>query len=148
MHPRDRRIGINPFSQSYQSQIPIVVKPIPLWPEAKAKSYLEERVTGWKKNLTLKDDELPLCTSEERWATKNTYAVYKGENKRAMKVLTDMQEAEAFVEAMTNQYPDFKLTIQTREGKDKRCTDYCSVNKFCSYYQAQLKEVEANGIQG
>ena len=82
----------------------------------------------------LPDDELPLCTQEERFNDGDKFAVMKKGRKRAMRVLDSMEEAEKWKE---NNGGDF---IEIRPGEDKKCADYCAANMFCSYYQSQLEE--------
>lgn len=76
----------------------------------------------------LPDDELPICTSEERFNSGTKYAVMKKGRKRAMRVLDSMEEAEQWVSENDGD------EIIVRPGEDKKCADYCAVNQFCNYY--------------
>lgn len=82
----------------------------------------------------LPDDELPLCTPEERFNSGDKYAVMKKGRKRAMRVLDSMDEAEQW---KADNGGDF---IEVRPGEDKKCIDYCSACEFCSHYINQIKE--------
>ncbi len=82
----------------------------------------------------LSDDELPLCTPEERYNSGDKYAVMKKGRKTALRVLDSMEEAENW---MSSNGGDF---IVTRPGEDKKCIDYCSVCDFCSHYKSLQKE--------
>lgn len=77
----------------------------------------------------LPDNELPLCTPEERFNSGDKYAVMKNGRKRALRVLDSMDEAERWLRNNGGDY------IETRLGEDKKCEDYCRVNQFCNYYQ-------------
>lgn len=78
----------------------------------------------------LPDNELILCTPEERWSEPTTYAVMKQGNKRAIKVYESKEEAEArAAELGLNYY------VEERQGIDKKCSEYCSCCDFCNYYQ-------------
>ena len=78
----------------------------------------------------LPDDQLPLCTPEERFNSGDKYAVMKKGRKTALRVLDSQEDAEKWMEQ--NGKGDY---IELREGEDKKCEDYCSVNQFCNYYQ-------------
>lgn len=80
------------------------------------------------------DDELPICTLEQRFNDGDKFAVMKKGRKTALRVLDSMEKAEQWMEK--NSKGDF---IETRKGEDKKCKDYCRVNKFCSYYQSEVK---------
>lgn len=75
------------------------------------------------------DEQLPLCTKEERWATDDKFACYKGTNKKATRVFDTKEEAERFVaEGNADR-------IELREAADKKCIDYCGCCQFCDYWK-------------
>lgn len=86
----------------------------------------------------LPDELLPACTPEERWHEDDTYAVIKKGNKRAKRVLNTEQEAQDYIE--NNQLKGY--VIEKRIGEDRKCENYCTVNKWCPFYQMKLKEEE------
>lgn len=85
----------------------------------------------------LPDDELPLCTPDERWAKPDTWAVKKIGNKRALKVHNSLENAEKHLEQLGDKYE-----IEYRQGKDGKCSEYCSCCEFCSYWKEKYGEVE------
>ena len=90
-----------------------------------------------KKAEEMPDNELPICTPEERWAEPETFAVKKKGRKSALRVLNSYEDAEDWMQNTgKGEY------IEHRPGKDKKCPNYCSVAEFCDYYQEQLREVE------
>lgn len=89
----------------------------------------------------LKDKELPLCTMKERFNKGNLYVVKKIKNKMAKKIHKTKEEAEEHLKRLNETYPN-TYEIVVREQNDLRCTDYCSVNKFCQYYQEKYIEKE------
>lgn len=91
-------------------------------------AFIKERFKEIAKAEEMADDELPLCTPEQRFNSGDKFAVMKKNRKRALRVLDSMEEAEIY---LANNGGDF---IETRPGEDKKCNDYCRVNKFCSYY--------------
>lgn len=95
-----------------------------------------EEIEGWlkgrfeliKKLEQLPDDELPLCTEEERFNDGTKFAVKQKGRKRALRVLDSEDEAKWWMEK--NKKGD---RIEVRPGEDKKCTDYCRVADFCNY---------------
>ena len=81
------------------------------------------------------DSALPLCTPEERWNSGNQYAVIKKGAKRATKIHSTFKDAWNHVDTLGDDY-----TIDERIGEDRKCLDYCSVNKFCDYYKATYEK--------
>jgi len=102
---------------------------------AEIESWLHQRFEEIAKAEKLPDDELPLCTPEERFNSGDKFAVMKKGRKTALRVLDSMEDAENWMAANGGDY------IETRKGEDKKCQDYCSACEFCNYY----KEVVANG---
>lgn len=103
---------------------------------AEIEAWLEAKFEKIAEAEKLPDDQLPLCTPEERFNSGDKFAVMKNGRKTALRVLDSMEEAG---EWMTNNKGDF---VEIRPGEDKKCADYCSVCDFCSYYrQAAMKSV-------
>mgnify|MGYP000950788909 FL=1 len=96
--------------------------------------FLKNRFAEIAEAEKLPDDELPLCTPEERFNSGDKFAVMKKGRKTAMRVLDSMEEAEKW---QADNGGDF---IETRKGEDKKCKDYCLACEFCNYYREQVKE--------
>jgi hypothetical protein len=77
------------------------------------------------------DDELPMCTPEERWHKPDTWALKKKGNKRALRVYDSELDAEEHFRNGTMN--GLKLEVEHRLGSDPRCESYCKVKEFCSY---------------
>ena len=77
----------------------------------------------------LKDNELPMCTMEERWNDGNKYAVKKKGNKRAERVFDTKEQAEEYMKEKEG------YEIEERLGTDRRCEEYCSACIYCPYWQ-------------
>lgn len=101
--------------------------------------WLTERLADIKAAQMLSDEQLPICTDEERWYTGDTYAVMKGSNKRAARVLESEEQAEQWIKESGD---DKTMTIVKRSGEHKKCQDYCSVSQFCTYWQSINEEGE------
>ena len=97
--------------------------------------WLSDRFALIARAEKLPDDELPLCTPEERFNSGDKYAVMKKGRKTALRVMDSLEEAERWKSEHGGD------EIQKRPGEDKKCLDYCSASQFCSYY----KEVVQNG---
>lgn len=82
----------------------------------------------------VKDDELPLCTNEERWATQEKFAVMKNGGKKAIKLFDTREEAEQMVVSGKGDF------VEHRPSDDKKCKDYCSCAKWCSYWKERYGE--------
>lgn len=81
------------------------------------------------------DDELPLCSLEDRWNDGDKYAVMKNGRKTALRVLDSMEEAEKW---KSNNGGDY---IETRKGVDKKCMDYCLCCTKCEYWKRVYGDV-------
>ncbi len=75
------------------------------------------------------DDELPLCSIEDRWNDGDKYAVMRKGRKTALRVLDSEEEAELY---KMNNGGDY---IEKRPGEDKKCNDYCRCCTKCKYWQ-------------
>jgi len=91
------------------------------------KDWLHKKFSDIEYCESLKDDELPICTMEERYNSGNKYAVMKKGRKTALRVLDSRESAE---EWMGSNGGDL---IEERLGEDKKCVDYCKAAAFCSY---------------
>lgn len=58
-------------------QEPVVIMDQPFWDEGETQDYIKERVRAHLAVLHTPDDELPLCTPEERWKDDDEYGVVK-----------------------------------------------------------------------
>ena len=115
--------------------IPFIRIKCNLWTFEEQEAYIKERVAVYKKCLELSEDLIPICSEKERWKKEDKFAVKKNSNKKAERVLDTAQEAESWIKERQKKDTKNKYSIEYREGADFKCTDYCSVNKFCSYYK-------------
>ena len=88
---------------------------------------------------TLPDAELPLCTPEERYNSGDKYAIMKNGRKTALRVLSDLEEAENWRAANGGDF------IERRPGVDKKCADYCAACDYCAHYQQNVKGEQEDG---
>lgn len=96
--------------------------------------FLKDKVAEIKVCEKLADDDLPICTPEQRFNSGDKFAVMKKNRKRAMRVLDSQEAAEEWKESNGGDF------IEVRKAEDKKCLDYCSVNTKCSYYKTLVAE--------
>ena len=125
---------------------------LPIWVEKfkftekefdEIKEFIYNKFIELKNNENTPDDELPMCTAKERWQDPTKYAVKKIKNKTATKLHDTLEEAENHLKNLEKDYPNI-YEIVVREGTDKRCIDYCSCCKFCTYWQEHYGKGEEN----
>ena len=74
------------------------------------------------------DDDIPICSEEERWASPTLYAVMKQGRKSAVKICSTAEEAQALIDTDVEH-----LYLEVRPGVSRRCEDYCPVAQFCNW---------------
>ena len=79
----------------------------------------------------VEDDDLPVCSAEERWATEDKYAVMKKGAKKAVKLCDSEQEAISMISLGKGD------SVEYRPGVDKKCMEYCGCKEFCSYWKGK-----------
>ncbi len=122
---------------------------LPIWVEkfaftekdfSEIEEFIYNKFLSLKSNENKPDEELPMCSEEERWREPTKYAVKKKANKTASKLHDTLEDAEAHLKNLEEKYPDI-YEIEVREGTDKKCLEYCSCNRFCPYYKEKyMKE--------
>ena len=97
---------------------------------AEIDEFIKDKIERLRENEDKPDDELPLCTLEERWNDGDKYAVMRKGVKRALRVLDSMEAAREYVADKGGDY------IELRKGEDKKCADYCLCSTKCAYWQS------------
>lgn len=95
---------------------------------AECEDWLRARFAEIRAAEALDDADLPICTPDERFNSGDKFAVMKKGRKTALRVLDSLQAAEQW---KTDNGGD---SIETRQGEDKKCADYCAACEFCNYY--------------
>lgn len=88
--------------------------------------FIEDKFQDIIGNEQVKDDDLPLCTDKERWATPTQWAVMKNGRKSAIKLYDNEDEAKA------DSRGDY---VEKRQGENKRCENYCLVKEKCKFWR-------------
>ncbi len=121
------------FKYNDYPKIPFIRKEIPLWTFEEQEDFVNERVIIYKDAMPLADDELPICSATERWQKQTKFAVYKNQNKTASRVLDTDESAKKWIKANVKAKDEARVVERT--GVDLKCTEYCTVNKFCSFWK-------------
>lgn len=109
--------------------IPIQIINVPLWPHDKTEAYVNERVRLHLEAEELADDDLPLCTPEERWVRDEKWAVKKRGGKKAIKngVFDSLVDAQK----RCDQLGADVVYIEHRPGESARCKKHGEGNAYC-----------------
>ena len=111
------------------------------WDRSKQEEWLTTRVDLWKSTKNLADSDLPLCTNEERWATKSIWKLYRTPKLvRASKVFPIESRAKGYLKACQRKEPTKWANAIIREeagGLWRRC-GWCDAAPFCIQYKNKL----------
>lgn len=137
-------------ADSTYPQIPLLVVPIEVWEPEVAEAFLIHRLQWHILNEDLPDEALTFCKPEECWEQPTKYALYKGDNKRALRVFDDDADLHTYLEdnallASHETEPNKDVLkkgyrIEVRKGKRTRCSEYCSLATHCNQWRAYQDE--------
>jgi hypothetical protein len=115
--------------------IPFMMADVPLWDYDRQREYISDRVMlHWQAET---EGEAPICTPEERWERPTTYAVMKGSNKKAARVLASEQAAKDWIDIAGDEKAKYDIVM--RPGESIRCKDYCLVRDVCPVNPCKVK---------
>jgi hypothetical protein len=129
---KDWRRGESKKKADYP-QSPVVILEIAVWSEQECLDYLQQRIALHESANTLPDDQLPLCSSEERWERPAKWAVTVEGAARAMRVMDTEDEAKKYLA----EHPKKGALVEFRKGSCVRCEDYCEVSGFCNQQEKE-----------
>jgi len=123
------------------------VIPVAMWSTAKTKEFLEERIRLFAECEELEDDDLPLCSEDERWADPDRWAVVKTNGKvgvsgykKALPRATSFRNRSEALIFMAGRKDQDELEIEYRRGESRRCErGYCKAAPFCSQFRETIK---------
>lgn len=102
---------------------------------AAAKQEIIERFKKIAEQEQVPDEELEPCSPSERWDDPPKYAVTKVGNKRASKLCDTEEEAQKEVAERTTGKDKYEIIY--RPGEHAKCEKYCTVTKWCPFYQKE-----------
>ena len=91
--------------------------------------FIRQKVKEYEQCLSLNDDDIPPCTSEERWARPPKFAVMKNGLKRAVRLFDDQKSADLLASEKGEGH-----FVEFRNGESIKCSHYCLCRKFCNYH--------------
>ena len=97
-------------------------------------TFIKTKVPELEKAEMLSDEDLPLCTDEEKWASPSKFAVMKEGRKSAIRLFDTKEEAESNKSALGGTY------IEERKSEARKCLDYCACKDFCPFYKKMIEE--------
>ena len=111
---------------------------VPLWPEERAKDFMEERVRLHQEAEIAvfqlsKLYDLPECDDSERWAKPDKYALMPNANSARARKLFDSEVDATTWAAANNMKPGF--VVEHRKGANVRCENYCVVSEWCDQFK-------------
>lgn len=98
-------------------------------PTGQLSPTIQERIAA----IQAAENELPECTDDETWARGECWAVYKGTNKKASRLLDSEEQARKWI----GQQSGSGWNIVHRPPVYTRCERYCSVAQFCEQAQSR-----------
>ncbi len=111
-------------------QAQVVTQRIQMWSSEKVESFIRMRIALH----VAAENELPECSTEDRWAKPDVYAVVKG--KRA--IPGGLQFSRIAAETMCEKNPGTR--VEFRKGESTRCSMYCPVAEFCTQFKNDKSE--------
>ena len=118
----------NPYYDPDYPPSQILEIPIELWSDDKQDKFVAERV---KIHAAATLENLPECTDEERWLAKGSFAVQRGKQKKALKLVNSFYEAEQWIKI--NGKPSD--VIEERPKVYRKCESWCDSAPFCDQHK-------------
>lgn len=125
---------INLLTNKDYPKFPVATVDFDLGTPEEIEQWIIDRFNHIAKLEKMYDEELPLCSDEERFNKGTKWAVKKKKNKMATKVHDTLDGAREHLINLEQNYPGV-YEIEERPGEDTKCLNYCSCCKFCPYYK-------------
>jgi len=137
---RDWKSAQAKYDRDYP-QRPVIMIHIPLWSEAEQLRYIRERIGihASARASSAFDDELPLCTDDERWRRGESWALMKEGGKRASAVFDNLDLAIA---AKLEKKNPTEYRVDHRPGIPLRCASFCDAAPFCSQWAREKDQYD------
>ena len=98
------------------------------------KEWIDNKISKLDELKEVKDEDLPECTLEERWAKPSKFAIMKNKNKKATKLFETEAEANEYIAEIKKQDTKNEYRVEERKGEQWVRCDYC-LKEFCKQYQ-------------
>jgi len=96
----------------------------------KADVFIRQKVEEYEKYSSMNDDDIPSCSSEERWERNPKYAVMKNGLKRAVKLFDEPESANLLAREKGEGH-----FVEFRQGESVKCQSFCLCASYCSFYR-------------
>lgn len=116
------------FRKHDYPQCPVHRSKLSLWPDVKAADFIKARIGEHELAAAASDNELPLCTREERWAKPHQWAVMKRGRKTAIKLFFNEDEAGGYATQLGENH-----FVEERPSENTRCLMFCPCVPFCDF---------------
>lgn len=118
------------FRNPRYPQASMVAMDVPMWSVEKARAFIQYR-------LQAHEEEMPLCTHDERWQKPHEFALMCAGQQRAVALYKNRADAEYQMNARKQANPGRKFWVVERHAESLRCKYYCNFWKFCDYGRAE-----------
>jgi len=95
--------------------------------------FIKGKIAELEEAEKLADWEIKPCSNEERWASGEKWAVMKTGRKTAIKLFDDEKTANEMMSKLGGTY------VEHRPAESRKCLDYCTVCKWCPFWQSMNK---------
>lgn len=121
------------WNKSYPQQRHVHI-PIKLWSLKDTEKFIKDRIDFYQSFEDVADDDIPHCSTSDRWSDGDKYAVKKKRGKKALKLHSSLEAAEKHAIEVGGD-------VEVRKGFDRRCIEegYCDCREFCNYYKENHK---------
>jgi hypothetical protein len=120
-----------------------------MYKHEKIHKYIQGRVAMHKLYASDLLANPPECTPKERWQDPEKYAIMKTGNVRQTgKDYDTIEEAERVCLSLIEAKPKEEFKVVTKPQVNKRCQGYCSVSKFCWWWNIAAEERPDTHSQG
>lgn len=122
------------------------------WSREDQEALLMDRLTTLHAHRNASDEELPICSRDERWERHQGgatihYAILKNRKaKRATKVIKEGTLDEAIEVARGMKGMTKASVIEVRYAIPKRCVKYCDINEYCSFWKEWSAKNDAGKV--
>ena len=119
-------------TESGYPQSPVFVYEFDVTPEELQQTgeRIKAKVAEIEAAEKLADNDIAPCSTEERWADPDKWAVMKEGRKTAVRVFDDESMAKNCAEQLGD-----KHFIEYRPAVSHKCADYCLCKDFCNYWK-------------
>ena len=115
---------------------PVLVIDVPVWEDKEVEEYIISKLKSYVCGIG--QNVYQCCDEEDMWQQPDSYKVFKGDNKRATKCFATNEEAQFYIEGISNDKDKYRIVCY--QGKRNRCESFCRVNKWCPQYQQYMQK--------